>query len=220
MASVCGSSINACGMRVTELDSEGNVVGTPNNYWVTNKLIEIQVTPEVEAGTDVTMKSGCDCIIATYRGDDLLKRFNFQINLGALEFGLLEMMVGGAAILAVSDVIGIQWPTGVNCDADPPPRVALEVWSYNWDEDALDATYPYFHWVWPMTRWQIGEATLSNGDFFRPVLTGFSVGNPNWGYGPYNDDPGDTIDANGAVWATADAPPASACAYGTVTASS
>lgn len=220
MASVCGASINACGLRVTELDSEGNVVGTPNNFWVTSKLIEISVTPEVEEGTDVTMKSGCDCIIATFRAADLLKRFNFTISLGQLEPGLIEMMIGGSVILSGADVIGINWPTGIDCEASPPPKVALEVWSFNQDVDAQNTLYPYWHWVWPGTQWQIGEASLGAGDFFRPQLTGFSFGNANWVHGPYNDDPGDAIEANGAVWATATAPPTAQCEYQTVAATS
>lgn len=214
---LCPASILACGMRVTLLDDLGNVAATPNNYWVTSNLIEITTSPEVEAGTDLTMKAGCDCIIATYRGPDLFKRFNFELSLGTLEPGLLSLMLGGSVILSGTDPIGMGWPNQVECTDEPPPKVALEVWSYAWEGSGQAAGLPYIHWTWPATRWQIGQSVLGATDFFRPALTGFSFGNPLWGEGPYGDGPGEDVPELGAFWFTADAPPDGECAYQTIT---
>ena len=214
---LCPASILACGMRVTLLDDLGNVADVPNNYWVTANLIEIQTSPEIEAGTDLTMKSGCDAIIAAYRGPDLFKRFNFELSLGALEPGLLSLMLGGSVILDGTDPIGMGWPNQTTCAGEPPPFVALEVWSYSWDCLGQAPGTPYIHWTWPMTRWQIGQSVLGASDFFRPALTGFSLANGQWGEGPYGDGPGEDIPELGAFWFTAEAPPAAACAYQSVT---
>lgn len=218
MTAICPSSILACGMRVTLLDAEGDVSSDPNNYWVTDNLIDIATNPDVDTGPDLVLRGGCDCGIATYKGNDIFKRFNFEINLGTIESGLLSMMLGGEVILDGTDPIGMSWPN-FSCD-NPQPKVALEVWSYAWEGAAQSETFPYWHWVWPLTKWQIGPSTLGATDFFRPALTGFSLGNPRWGHGPYDDDPGSAIGEMGAFWLTTDPPPTAACAYGTITPSS
>lgn len=206
-------------MRVTLLDQVGNVHSGSNNYYVTANLVQLQFTPDIEVGSDRTLKSGCDCIIATAKFPDLLKRFTFQVDLGKLEPGLVSLMLGGAMISSGGFPIGFDWPTSLNCGDTPPPRVALEVWSYVWDNDHQDGTLPYWHWVWPMTQWQIGQSTLSS-DIMQPVLTGFSTANPLWGHGPFADDPGVVIGNLGAVWQTADVPPSGVCGLQTVSPSS
>lgn len=217
---ICASSILACGFRVTLLDELGAVSTDENNYYVTDSLIQLQMTPEIEAGSDRTLKSGCDCIVATAKFPDLLKRFNFQIDLAQLEPGLISMMTGATVISDLSDIpvpIGWDWPIQVSCSDTPPPRVAIEVWSDVWENDRQNATLPYWHWVWPETRWQFGQAQL-NSDFFTPVLNGFSIGNLEWADGPYGDGKPDGTDVGqlGSVWQTATAPPAGFCGYQTV----
>lgn len=219
---ICGSSILACGMRITLLDDEGDVAAQSNNFYVTKNLIQIGINPDIEEGSDRTLKSGCDCIIATAKFPNLLKRFGFEISLGALEPALISLMTGGAVILDSSDVpvpIGWDWPVQVSCYDSRPPKVALEVWSDNWDSDHQSAVLPNIHWIWPMTRWQIGPSQL-NSDFAPMVLNGYSEGNNRWGHGPYNDDPGQVIGQLGSVYQTADAVPTGECGYQTVTPSS
>lgn len=218
---ICGSSILACGLRVTLLDDEGDVANQSNNYYVTDNLLSIATTPEIEEGNDNTLKSGCACIIATAKFPDLLKRFRFEINLGALEPALISLMTGGAIRLDDSDTpvpIGWDWPVQISCADTPPPKLALEVWSDNWENDHQSPTLPYIHWVWPMTQWQIGPSQL-NQDFAPMVLTGFSIGNNRWGHGPYGDTD-QVIGQLGSVFQTADAPPDGECGFQTITPSS
>lgn len=219
---ICGSSILACGLRVTLLDSEGDVAAQDNNYYVTKNLIQIGINPDIEEGSDRTLKSGCDCIIATAKFPNLLKRFGFEISLGALEPGLISLMTGASVILDESTIpvpIGWDWPVQISCSDTPPPKVALEVWSDNWDSDHQSAVLPNIHWIWPATQWQIGPSQL-NSDFAPIVLNGFSEGNTRWGHGPYGDDPGQVIGQLGSVFQTADAVPAGECGYQTITPSS
>lgn len=221
MTAICASSILACGMRVTLLDNVGNVANQADNFYVTNSLVQLVMTPQVETGPEPVLRGGCGCIIASAKFPDLLKRFNFEVQLGQLEPGLVALMTGGTVIESGPDPIGFDWPdTGVSCSATPPPKVALEIWSYVWEGNQQNPTLPYWHWVWPLTQWQFGPATLNSADFFTPTLTGFSNGNGAWGHGPYNDDPGQVIGDLGSVWQTVTAPPDAECAFQTVTPSS
>ncbi len=221
MATICASSILACGMRVTLLDDVGNVANQADNSYVTNNLVQIGVDPNIQTGAEPTLPGGCACLIANAKFPNLLKRFDFAIALGQLDVQLMSLMTGGALISSGSNAIGMDWPdSGITCGATAPPKVALEVWSYVWVGNAQSTVLPYWHWVWPMTQWQIGSAVLNGTDFFQPALTGFSLGNPAWGHGPYDDDPGTVIGDLGSVWQTADAIPTQICDYTTVTPSS
>ena len=216
---ICGQSILACGLRVTLLDDEGDVSATSNNYYMTDDLISIAINPNIEEGSDRVSKSGCDCIIATAKFPNLLKRFDFEINLGSFEPALESLMTGAPVRLDESDdpvPIGLDFPTQVSCNDAPPPKVAIEVWSDNWESDHPSPTLPFLHWVWPGTRWNIGPSTL-NSDFAPWVLNGFSFGNSLWGHGPFTDAPAQVIGPLGSVFQSADAIPDAECGFQSVT---
>ena len=191
MADICVAAIHLCRIRATRLDALGNPSPGPNNVYVSDNPIMLSVTPEIEAGEDKTLVGGCDCIVASYRGKDKLKRFNLEFDSAVIEPGLLEMLTGGAAILDGSgqDPIGMWFANQLSCSADSAPNVAFEAWQDLWEDDhQLAAPYQYLHWIWPSTYWQLGDVTLQN-DFNQPKLTGFSRGNPVWGEGIYGDLP-------------------------------
>lgn len=216
---ICGQSILACGFRATLLDDEGDVHSGSNNYYTTHDLISITITPNIEDGSDRVLKSGCDCIIATAKFPNLLKRFDFEIQLGSLEPALISLMTGAPIRLDASTVpvpIGYDFPVQVSCADTPPPKIAIEIWSDNWESDHDSPTLPFFHWVFPGTRWNIGPSTLNN-DFAPNVLNGFSFGNTRWGHGPYTDAPTQVIGQLGSVFQTATAIPAAVCGYQTIT---
>lgn len=219
MTAICPASILACGMRVTVLDSLGNVANQANNYYVSNKLIELQFTADNFEPAEREQVSGCNCLIASAKFPPLLKRFNLEIQKGALEPALESLMLGGSVVLNGSDPIGQWFPNNSECGDTPPPYVALEVWSQAFEGNAQSPTWPYVHWIWPMTRWSIGQSTL-NTDLKTTVLTGFSNPNSRWGHGPYDDDPGEVIGPQGGYWFTTTVPPTAECGYQTVTPSS
>ena len=216
----CGSLIHVCALRVTRLDSQGNVVATDNNSYVTNNVTSVEVDPDIEAGLDSTLVGGCDCIIASYKGTDKLKRFNFNLNLPTFEPALLEMMIGAVLIEDTSDIpvpIGIGWPNQLSCDDVQQPNVAVEWWGDLWTDDAPDPEWPYFHAIYPASRWQIGRQVAQN-DFAQPQLTGFTRTNTLFG-NPYGDLPApvaaDFLD-QGGIFLTTTAPPTAECGYQTV----
>lgn len=218
MAAPCGVPLGLCAVRLTRLDSTtGAVSSVTNNSFVTTQLISLQLTPNIEAGADTTLTGGCDCVIASYRGVDKLKRFDFTITNPQLSPAMYEMMLGGTIIVNGSDPVGTIWPVELSC-GEAQASVALEFWVKHWNGSSQDATYPWIHHVYPQTLWQIGQQQFQN-DFAQPTLTGFSRSNSAWGDGPYGDGPfseyGHPVDiATGGFFYTATDPPAdSACAY-------
>lgn len=208
MTAVCPSAIHLCFVRVTRLDSLGEPTAGPNNFYVSDKPMILTITPDILAGEVKDLKGGCDQLIATYRGQDILKRFNLELDTGAESPALEEILTGSAAILDGSDPIGVQFqaPCGTQ-----QPFVAFEAWQDLWDCDHQPSDpFPYKRWVWPASRWQRGAETAQN-DFTQPKFTGFTVGNSNWGTGIYHDTP-EAVQANGA-WFYDDILPSADCSW-------
>lgn len=217
MPAPCGVSLGLCALRLTRLLDTGCVASSPDNSYVTTEVISLALNPVVEAGADTTLTGGCDCVIASYRGVDKLKRFEFEITNPKLSAPMYEMMLGGSIINDGTTPVGTIWPAELACGEDQA-AVALEFWVKHWNGDAQDPTYPWIHHVYPQTLWQIGTQTFEN-DFAQPTLNGFSRKNECWGDGPYGDGPeadyGTLLDiSTGSFWYTATEPPEdSACDY-------
>ena len=224
MAVNCGGTVNICRVRVTAVDANGNVAGTTNNSYVTDKVTEVTLNPNIETGDSVVQKNGCGCAVIRYKVKDTFNWFEFSFTEAALEPALQALMLNGAnasqqTIVAGGDTVGLAFSGALDCDEDEP-AVAFEFWTQHIVGSSPDGTYPWIHWVFPKTIWQLGDNTLAEG-VGTPVLNGFSRGNPNWGDGPYGDGPPDGQDiSEGGYWKTADEPPTAACATGNVTPSS
>lgn len=203
------SAIHCCRIRVTRLDSTGAPVAEPNNVYVSDKPVQVQVTPQIEAGRDLTLVGGCDCIVAQYRGNDKLKFFTLELDRAAIEPALEEMMLGASVILDGVDPIGVWWPSEqtFDCSNEVQPNLAFEAWQDLWEDDhQAPSPHRYVHWVWPSSRWQISAHTLQN-DFMQPKVNGFTRGNPLWGAGIYGDYP-EAAEANGGYFYTDSIPTA------------
>lgn len=217
---VCGSLIHICALRVTRLDSQGNVLDESNNSYVTNNVVSVQVNPVIEAGLDSTLVGGCDCIVASYKGTDKLKRFEFTLELPTFEPALIEMMTGATLIEDTSDIpvpIGVSWPSQLSCSDTQAPNVAIEWWSDLWTDDQQDPDWPYVHSIYPSSYWQIGQQTGQN-DFANPQFTGFTRTNSLFG-DPYDDLPSPVSAGfldQGGEFLTTTAPPTAECGYQTV----
>lgn len=189
---VCGVSLHLCRARVTRLDSVGNVEDPPNNVYVTDVPMSVQLTPTIEAGVEATLKGGCDCIVATYQGPDLLKGFTFEFGDAVVEPAMQEMMLGASLITDDSDSpvpIGIWHPGPLDCGGSQP-KVAFEFWTDVWNKggSSQNTDWPYLHHVYPATTWALGQQTYEN-TFATPTFTGKARANSAWGDGPYGDQP-------------------------------
>jgi hypothetical protein len=213
VADKCPAIIKLCAVRVTLLDSTGAPVDAADNSYVSDKTVTLGFTPVVSEGQDREVRNGCDCIVASDKAPDLLKRFTFEIAQGVLEPALLAMLLGQTLITNDEDeVIGINWLTPATC-VTSTTNVALEGWAQAYDSDHQDADLPWLHLLWPSTTWQLAPNTLS-ADFLQPALTGFSRGNTEFG-DPYDDFPADGTGLLSSdffsMWLTAEDPPTAEC---------
>lgn len=220
MAFNCGVSFGVCAVRLTKLNDNGSVLSGAGNSYVSDKAVSVGVNPNVEAGQNFTVRNGCGCKIASKKFPDSFNYFEFAFAAAALEPVMLAFLLGGDVITDGADSVGMAFPSALACD-EANPKVAFEFWTEHQVGSGLDGTYPYFHWVFPSTTWQLGDNTFEEGPA-QPSVNGFSETNQQWGDGPYGDGPPEASQdiREGAFWATDVLPPEAACAVGTVTPSS
>jgi hypothetical protein len=218
MSGVCGISFGICTVRITRLDDDGNVIAGDNAY-VSDKAISIALNPNIEAGNTFSARNGCGCSLARFKTPDTFNWFEFVFTQAALEPQMLAFLLGQTVITDGSTVVGLKFDSTTDCE-DQETAVALEFWTEHIVGNAQDATYPWFHWVFPRTIWQLGDNTFEEA-LAQPVVNGFSRQNFLWGHGPYGDGPPDNSEVvEWDVWATDTAPPSAECEAQPVTATS
>ncbi len=218
MAVNCGVSFGACAVRLTRIDSSGNVIAGDNSY-VTDKVISVALNPNIETGQTFSVRNGCGCSIARFKANDLFNWFEFSFVSAALEPEMMAFLLGASTIEDGADVVGLAFPGELACD-DDEPAVAFEFWSQHIVGSGQDGAFPWIHWVFPRTIWHLGNNNFAEA-IASPTVDGFSRTNGQWGDGPYGDGPPDSQDiSEGGFWKTDVDPPAAECAAQPVTATS
>ncbi len=200
----CFGSLQVCRLRVAELATNGVPVAGADNGYVTDAVIKVDVSTEIEQGDELTLKNGCGSVCQTYKDSDRLKRLSLKMDLCQLDSELISLLVGGTVIDSSGDTIGFALPS---LDDDPSNGVCLELWTKAWDgsEQATPASLSnaaaYFHWVFPKATFTLGNITMENDVMTIPV-EGFSNENSSLpAHGPYNDWPAAVTAAGGIVTA-------------------
>jgi len=189
---ICPATIHICALRVTRLNVDGSLADGPNNAWISNSPVMLGINPNIIEGESKQVISGCDCICVSYRGFDKLLRFDLDLELCALETGLIEMLTGSSLVTDDSDVpvgIGNSWPDQLDCGQPPQPPTAVEAWASTWIDDAqAPAPYEFTRYVFPMTFWALDAWQIQN-DFLVPKFKGWTRSNTTWpAAGGFYDD--------------------------------
>lgn len=203
----CFGSLQVCRLRVAKLDANGSPSTGAATGYVSNALVQATVDLEIEEGDQFTLKNGCGEICQTFRDCDRLIGASIEMDLCHLDAELIAFMTGSSIIRDLGgtgdgDTIGMELASS---DDACPNGVSLELWTKAWDSN-VQATPPflggstlaYFHFVFPRTKWQVGQLTFEN-DFMRVPVRGFAEENPRiTANGPFDDWPAD-IAARGGI---------------------
>lgn len=186
MAICCPKSIKACALRITR-QNECDIALDPlvaNSRIQTAGFMEMNLSPDVESGEDITTKNACGDICIRDKDCDRLKGFEVELKLCGIPLTVIEMLTGATLL---SDGVG-----GFNGavmreskDAACENSKMIELWSKNADKGqcTVDGTSQnlYIHWVLPRTiNWEIsGGLNFTNGPL-EITLTGYAENNPLW----------------------------------------
>lgn len=205
----CLSSVRSKRLRVARLHDDGTLDPGTENLYVSDALISIGTSPEIETGQEIVQRNGSGEICVYVSGDDEIKRYNLTLTLCQLDSELIEMLTGATLITVGGITVGLQMPK----IGDDKPRVCMEAWSEartSRQQASEDGAVLYWHWVWPNVKWTIGDFTLDEGVLNVP-LTGKAEENDSMGTGPAADWP--ALITAAQAWFLDDEIPDAVCGY-------
>ena len=197
----CYASLEACAIRVAKLTATGAPSAGATMGLVSDALISLGVSVELKKGADLEQKNGCGAICAAFKEPDTVKRLNLALELCQFDIRLIEFLTGGDLFSSGGYPVGWQFPS---VTAAAPNGVSLEVWTKAWDgSEQATPTYTtpsaaYFHWVFPKTKWVLGNTKMDEGFMVVPVDGTSEENSLITANGPFNDWPA-AIAAQGGI---------------------
>ena len=178
----CLSSVYASRLRVSRLHDDGSLDPGTQNLYVTDSLVSIGQTPNVQNGEEFTQRNGSGGVCVYVTEQDTIVRYDLALSLCQLDAELIELLTGGRVLTSGGVTVGFAVPS---LDAIAP-SVLVEAWSEAREgsaQAAEDGAALYWHHVWTNVQWTLGAFTLERGILTVP-LTGKAVENPSMGLGP------------------------------------
>jgi hypothetical protein len=180
------ASIQGVSIRVTRLDSAGNLMTGPGDSYTTSAFMRISFTPEYEEGDEITEKGANGVVCVTYKAPDTLKRITMELAICEPDPELSALLSGG---LLLRKNIGtandpnlksVGWAAPGVGDDPAGNGVAIEAWSHAVKDGKRAGVLPYFHWVFPYVKMrQSGDRVIENG-LLANTFEGFGLGNPSF----------------------------------------
>jgi hypothetical protein len=184
MTTYCLKPIRGSVMRLTKVDSCGAPVHGPKASVTSEGFVSVELTMEVEDGTDYQVRGANDKFIVNSRGKPRLRWVNAVINFGQVDPELYNIATGNPLVLndaATPEAVGFRIRENVSSD------FALEVWT---DLDGLACiggvpAYGYLLMPW-VKDGMVGDFTVQNELITFPINRCRTERGSTWGTGPYN----------------------------------
>jgi len=177
------ASIQGVSIRVTRLDSVGNLMTGPADSYTTSAFMRISFTPEYEEGDEITEKGANGVVCVTYKAPDTLKRITMELAICEPDPELSALISGGLLLrknLGTSgapDTKSIGWAAPGVGDDPAGNGVAIEAWSHAVKSGKRAGVLPYFHWIFPYVKMrQSGDRVIENG-LMANTFEGYGLGN-------------------------------------------
>lgn len=185
MAATCWSSVRAKVMRATKIDQCGAVVPGAGGTLVSDGLIQVSYSFELDEGTEILQKNGNGVICINEPGCPEVKWLNVEAQFCRVDPDLVNMLTGWPLVLdCAGDSAGFRVRKTIQCKAG----IGLELWSDipGQECEADLVQYGYFLTPW-INQGILGDLTLQDGAATFN-LSGKARYGSQWGVGPYNVD--------------------------------
>lgn len=186
MATYCLKPIRGNVMRMTKLDTCGAPVHGPKASVTSEGFVSVEITMEIEDGTDYQLKGANDKYIYNTRGKPRLRWCNIVANFGQVDPELYNMATGNPLVMndaATPEAVGFRLREDVSA------QFALEVWT---DLDGLacvGGVPAYGYLLLPFVKdAMVGDYTIQNEAVTFPINRARTERGSLWGTGPYNVD--------------------------------
>jgi hypothetical protein len=211
MSANCVGSLQVCRIRVASLTAGGVPDEGSDTGYVSDAIIQANLSVELESGDDFVLKNGCGNLCQTFKDSDRVKRVNIDMEFCQLDSELVGLLVNADTFYDAGEDVTIG---------------ALDLWTKAWDSNqqanasligGSSSDVLYFRWFFPYVRFQLGNMTLQN-DILRIPVAGYAQENDDMPVdGPYQDFPTAVQSAGGITtpggWFLDDSIPAAQCGY-------
>lgn len=186
MATKILKSIKGKVVRLTRLDSCGNVVVGTCSTLVSECFVSVTLSPEIEAGEDYLQKSAWGDLCISDRDPDQIRWYNVTIEFAEINPDALDIVGNTTPIINSGDTIGTWIGQTTNEDA-----FALEIWTKRTGADCSASTPEWGYFVLPFVRngRVEGDIVIENGVLTMSVMGMAFPAPASWGLGPYDADP-------------------------------
>jgi hypothetical protein len=172
-------------VRGTKLDSCGAPVHGPKSTVTSEGFVSVELTMEVEDGTDYQLRGANDKFIYNSRGRPRLRWVNAVINMAQVDPELYNLMTSSPLVVndaATPESVGFR----IQEDATGFGNFALEVWT-EMDGACVNGAPAYGYLLLPwIVDAMIGDVTVQNEPVTIPISRARTNRNSLWGVGPYN----------------------------------
>jgi hypothetical protein len=186
MATYCLRPIRGTVMRVTKLDSCGAVVHGPKASVTSDGFVSVELTMEVEDGTDNQLRGANDNFIYNSRGRPKLRWVNAVVNFGQVDPEMYNLMTANPLVMndaATPEAVGFRIRENVYAN------FALEVWTDLDGQACINGAPAYGYLLLPwIVDAMIADVTVQNEPITFPINRCRTSRNSLWGVGPYNVD--------------------------------
>jgi hypothetical protein len=186
MATQILKSIKGKTVRLTRLDSCGDVVYGSCSSLVSDCFVSVTLSGEYEAGTEFVQKSAWGDLCINDKDPDILKRVNVAIEFAELNPDALDFITASNPVTSGSDTIGASWGTDPNETA-----FALEIWTKRTGVDCNPSSPEWGYFAVPFVKngKVDGDIAIENGAL-TVSLMGEAFGAPaSWASTPYTSNP-------------------------------
>jgi hypothetical protein len=185
-AEICLPQVQACAIRVTQLDAAGSPLGGASALYTSDALTTLTASPQYEDADEITEKNACGTVCVDYKGDDSFKRLDIDLTICTVDPYLHQLLSQSGDTLTDGEAIGFAYPPLGALVGD---GISIELWSKRILNGALDPDFPYAWWALPLVKnLRLGDREFANSAQASP-FTGQANENPNWLDGPLNDWP-------------------------------
>jgi hypothetical protein len=177
------ASVQGVAIRVTRLDSAGNLLNGAGDSYTTSAFMRASFTPEYEEGDEIVEKSADGTVCVSYKAPDTLKRITMEIAICDPDPELSALMSGGLLLrknfgsFSSPDNKSVGWAAPAVGDDPAGNGVAIECWSYAVKDGKRASTLPFFYWIFPYVKLrQSGDRVIENG-LLANTFEGYGLGN-------------------------------------------
>lgn len=186
MATYCLKPIRGKVMRLTRLDACGAPVHGPKATVTSKGFVSVEITMEVEDGTEYQLKGADDTFIVNDRGRPQIKWANVTINMGNVDPDVYNIATGSPLVMndaTIPEAVGFRVREAVYGD------FALEVWTDLSGQACAAGVPAYGYLLLPWVKDGIvGDFTVQNELITFPIAQARTSAGSGWGVGPYNVD--------------------------------